>query len=50
MRAFAAFSSVGSETSSSLYGINLPQGKATSRGAFSSQNKVIDIAIPLNQL
>ena len=50
VRAFAAFSSVGSETSSSFYGINLPQGKATSRGAFSSQNKVIDIAIPLNQL
>ena len=34
----------------SLYSISLPTGKATSRGAFSSQNKVIGIAIPLNQL
>lgn len=35
---------------SSLYSISLPTGKATSRGSFSSQNKVIGIAIPLNQL
>ena len=35
---------------SSLYSITLPTGKATLRGNFSSQNKVIDIAIPLNQL
>lgn len=33
-----------------LYSINLPTGKATSRGSFSTQNKVIGIAIPLNQL
>ena len=33
-----------------LYSINVPTGKATSRGSFSSQNQVIDIAIPLNQL
>ena len=35
---------------SSLYSIKLPTGKATSRGNFSSRNKVIDIAIPLDQL
>ena len=34
----------------SLYSVSLPTGKATLRGSFSSQNKVIDIAIPLNQL
>lgn len=34
----------------SLYSINLPTGKATSRGSFSGQNQVIGIAIPLNQL
>lgn len=33
-----------------LYSINVPTGKATARGAFSTQNAVIDIAIPLNQL
>jgi Domain of unknown function (DUF4394) len=33
-----------------LYSINVPTGKATSRGAFSAQNTVIDIAIPLNQV
>ena len=33
-----------------LYSIKLSTGKATLRGNFSSQNKVIDIAIPLNQL
>ena len=35
---------------SSFYSIKLPTGKATLRGNFSSQNKVIGIAIPLNQL
>ena len=35
---------------SSFYSIKLPTGKATVRGNFSSQNKVIGIAIPLNQL
>ncbi|WP_334187236.1 DUF4394 domain-containing protein [Noviherbaspirillum sp.] len=34
----------------SLYSINLVTGKATARGSFSGQNKVIGIAIPLNQL
>lgn len=33
-----------------LYSISLSNGKATSRGAFSGQYKVIGIAIPLNQL
>lgn len=33
-----------------LYSINVPTGKATSRGSFSTENQVIDIAIPLNQL
>ena len=33
-----------------LYAVNLPTGKATSRGGFPSQYKVIGIAIPLNQL
>ena len=33
-----------------LYSISLPTGKATSRGSFPSQYKVIGIAIPLNQL
>ena len=35
---------------SSLYSIKLPTGKATIRGNFANQNKVIGIAIPLNQL
>ena len=35
---------------STLYSISLPTGKATSRGAFNPRNKVIGIAIPLNQL
>lgn len=35
---------------SSLYSINLPTGKATLRGNFALHNKVIGIAIPLNQL
>ena len=34
----------------SFYSVSLPTGKATLRGAFSAQNKVIGIAIPLNQL
>jgi hypothetical protein len=33
-----------------LYGISLPTGKASLRGSFPAQYKVIDIAIPLNQL
>lgn len=33
-----------------LYSINVPTGKASSRGSFSSENQIIDIAIPLNQL
>ena len=33
-----------------LYSISLPTGKATSRGSFPAQYKVIGIAIPLNQL
>ncbi|MEJ7607988.1 MAG: DUF4394 domain-containing protein, partial [Bryobacteraceae bacterium] len=35
---------------SGLYAVTLFSGKATSRGSFSSQNQVIYIAIPLNQL
>lgn len=33
-----------------FYKVNLPTGKATSRGSFSTTNKVIGIAVPLNQL
>lgn len=33
-----------------LYSMNVPTGKATSRGSFTPENQVIDIAIPLNQL
>ena len=33
-----------------LYSISLPTGKASARGSFPSQYKVIGIAIPLNQL
>ena len=33
-----------------LYSISLPTGKATSRGSFPGQYKIIGIAIPLNQL
>ena len=33
-----------------LYSINLSTGKATLRGAFSNQTRIIGIAIPLNQL
>jgi hypothetical protein len=35
---------------SSLYSISLPTGKATPRGAFPAQYRVIGIAIPLDQL
>ena len=35
---------------SNFYSISLPTGKAALRGNFSSRNKVIGIAIPLNQL
>ncbi|MES2658983.1 MAG: DUF4394 domain-containing protein [Verrucomicrobiota bacterium] len=34
----------------SLYSISLPTGKATLRGTFKAWDKVVDIAIPLNQL
>jgi len=34
----------------SLYSIKLPTGKATLRGTFKNWDKVVDIAIPLNQL
>ena len=37
------------DNSTQLYSINLLTGRATARGAFSFQNQVIDIAIPLNQ-
>jgi len=33
-----------------LYSVRLSTGKATLRGNFAAQNKVIGIAIPLNQL
>jgi len=46
----ALASSLTAAGASSLYSIKLPTGKATLRGNFSSQNKVIGIAIPLNQL
>ena len=36
--------------STALYSVKLPTGKATLRGSFSNTLKVIDIAIPLNQL
>ena len=35
---------------SSLFSVSLPTGRATTRGNFSARNKVIGIAIPLNQL
>ncbi|MGX4642643.1 DUF4394 domain-containing protein [Massilia sp. SYSU DXS3249] len=38
------------EGDSKLFSINLSTGKATSRGSFPSQYRVIGIAIPLNQL
>ena len=33
-----------------FYKVNLPTGKATSGGSFSTTNKVVGIAVPLNQL
>jgi Domain of unknown function (DUF4394) len=48
VKSLAAIKTVDGATK--LYSINVPTGKATSRGAFSAQNAVIDIAIPLNQL
>lgn len=48
VQALAAFQTA--DGASTLYSINLPTGKATPRGIFSSQNKMIGIAIPLNQL
>lgn len=38
------------EGRNALYAIDLPTGKATLRGSFSSHHKVIGIAIPLDQL
>lgn len=35
--------------STRLYEVNLPTGKATSRGSFASHNTPVDIAIPLQQ-
>ncbi len=46
--AFASLSSADGKTA--FYEITLPTGKATARGSFGSQNQVVDIAIPLNQL
>ena len=46
-----AFASLTSATDNTVrfYSIALFSGKATSRGSFSTQNQIIDIAIPLNQ-
>lgn len=46
--AFASLTSP--DGSTAFYEITLPTGKATARGSFGSQNQVVDIAIPLNQL
>jgi hypothetical protein len=46
--AFASLTST-ADNRTRLYSINLLTGKATLSGAFSNQNQVIDIAIPLNQ-
>jgi hypothetical protein len=45
-----ALASLSVDGNSGLYSIRLSTGKATPRGYFSGQNKVIGIAIPLNQL
>ncbi|WP_211223726.1 DUF4394 domain-containing protein [Massilia niastensis] len=45
-----ALASLYSEEGNKLYSIKLSTGKATVRGAFPKQYKVIGIAIPLNQL
>lgn len=44
---FASLTSA--DNSVRFYSITLFTGKAVSRGSFSSQNRVVDIAIPLNQ-
>ena len=46
--AFASLST--SDGKTGLYEITLPTGKAVARGNFGSQNQVVDIAIPLDQL
>jgi len=46
----ALASILAADGSNRLYSISLSTGKATSRGAFSGQYKVVGIAIPLNQL
>ena len=45
----ALASMAGADGKSSLYGIDLPTGKATLRGMFPSQYRIIGIAIPLDQ-
>ncbi len=49
VQSLASFTASGS-AGPALYSVKLPTGKATSRGGFSAQNMVTDIAIPLNQL
>ena len=46
VRALAALTVEGR---SRFYGVNLLQGRATSRGVFSTRNQVTGIAIPLDQ-
>lgn len=40
----------GADGSTALYSVKLATGKATARGGFGATMKVVDIAIPLNQL
>lgn len=48
--AHALASVYGAGAMNSLYAISLPSGKASLRGSFPSQYRVVDIGIPLNQL
>lgn len=50
VRVQALASLTSSTGAASLYTITLATGKAELRGSFSTQNQVMDIAIPLNQL
>ncbi|WP_405435102.1 DUF4394 domain-containing protein [Streptomyces avidinii] len=43
------FAALGTGSSSSLYEINILNGRATGRGAFANRQQVTDIALPLNQ-
>ncbi|MFI1652313.1 DUF4394 domain-containing protein [Streptomyces avidinii] len=43
------FAALGTGSSSSLYEINILNGRATGRGAFPNRQQVTDIALPLNQ-